>query len=58
MATPRVAITPIKVAQIPKVGADFEIGERNDKILRSLWPRSAQKPPLDNKNDLSKIRTR
>ena len=28
MATPRVAIAPMKVAQIPKAGADFEIVER------------------------------
>jgi len=28
MATPRVAVTPMKAAQIPKPGADFEIVER------------------------------
>jgi hypothetical protein len=29
MAPPRVAITPVKAAQVPKLGADFEIVERN-----------------------------
>ena len=29
MATTKVAITPIKVAQIPKAGADFQIVERD-----------------------------
>jgi len=28
MATPKIAITPMKVAQIPKAGADFEITDR------------------------------
>ncbi len=28
MATTRVAVAPMKVAQIPKAGADFEIVER------------------------------
>ncbi|MGH9359124.1 MAG: alcohol dehydrogenase catalytic domain-containing protein, partial [Terriglobia bacterium] len=28
MATAKVAVTPMKVAQIPKAGADFEIVER------------------------------
>src|SRR5258708_35685487 len=28
MATPRVAVAPMKAAQIPKPGADFEIVER------------------------------
>ena len=54
VATPRVAIPPVKVAQIPKAWADFEIIERNYKILRSLrrWSaQNAQKPPLGNKND-------
>ena len=32
MATTRVAITPMKVAQIPKPGADFEIVERHGKL--------------------------
>jgi len=48
----------MKVVQIPKAGADFEIVERNYKILRSLRPWSAQKLLLDNKNDMSKIGTR
>ena len=29
MATTKVAVTPIKVAQIPKAGADFQIVERD-----------------------------
>jgi hypothetical protein len=42
-ATPRVAIAPMNVAQIPKAaGADFEIVERNYQIVRSLRPWSAQ----------------
>jgi Ohr subfamily peroxiredoxin len=43
----------MKVAQIPKAEADFEIVQRGHEILRSLRPWSAQKPPLDNKNESS-----
>jgi hypothetical protein len=46
MATPRAANTPMKMAQIPKAEADFEIAERNFWILRSSRPWSAQKPRL------------
>ena len=39
MATTKVAIAPMKVAQIPKSGADFQIVER--EIPNSPWRNSA-----------------
>jgi hypothetical protein len=39
--TPRAAIAPMKVAQIPRVGADFEIVVRGHEILRPFRPWSA-----------------
>src|ERR1700730_9766634 len=58
MAAARAAITRMKVAQIPQKREHFEIVECNYRILLSLRPSSAQKPLLDNKNDMSKIANR
>lgn len=37
MTTPRIAIAPMKVAQISKPGADFEIVERARLARRPGW---------------------
>ena len=58
MATTRVAVTPMKVAQGPKPGGDFEIVDREiPKPGAGGWMRAFRARPAK-RHDLSKLTSR